>query len=181
MAHECEILAHLKKDLEFREYWNAAYTNKQFVEPITARAALKGGRTEVFYLSIELTDEQIENGFRIRYIDFVSLYPAVQKKCLYPKAHHPKVYLSEDLKHREARLTNWDKHMLNKYFGMVSACVLPPTNLYIPVLPCHIREKCIYALCHACAKENRQELEVTPKKKATLFNVISLTHSMDSG
>ncbi len=160
VIYECEILMALKEDQEFRQYWTAPSTCRQFANPITARAALYGGRTEVFCLSTQLTDDQIREGYQIRYLDFVSLYPSVQKKCLYPKALHPKVYLAEELRDREGRLTNWNREILGKYFGMVSASVLPPTDLYIPVLPLHIQHKCMYTLCHTCAEENRQNAEV---------------------
>ncbi len=160
VIYECGIMKALKRIPELREYWNAPSMQRQFVEPITPRATLKGGRTEVFCLSLELSEEQIRQGFRIRFIDFVSLYPAVQKKCQYPKALHPKIYLSDDLKHREGRITDWSREILGKYFSMVSAMVLPPTTLYIPVLPCHIRGKCIYALCQTCAVEDHQTSKV---------------------
>jgi hypothetical protein len=42
-------------------------------EPITPRAALAGGRTEVFAVYKKLSAREIERGFRIVHIDVVCL------------------------------------------------------------------------------------------------------------
>lgn len=49
-----------------------------------ARKALRGGRTDVRKLRHVLTDEERQRGVKIKYVDVVSMYPAVQVKYPYP-------------------------------------------------------------------------------------------------
>lgn len=48
------------------------------------RNCLRGGRTEARTLHYKLSTEDIEKGFQIKYVDVVSMYPAVQVKHQYP-------------------------------------------------------------------------------------------------
>lgn len=58
-------------ELKAEEYW-------------FARRALRGGRTDVRKLRHVLTDEERARGMKIKYVDVVSMYPAVQVQYSYP-------------------------------------------------------------------------------------------------
>ena len=60
---------------------------------------------------------------KIEYMDFISLYPYVDK-CSENPIGHPKVITS-----------NIDFDM-TKYFGMAKVKFIPPRGMYHPVLPC---------------------------------------------
>jgi len=49
-----------------------------------ARRCLRGGRTDVRKLYHKLSPEEIARGVKIKYVDVVSMYPAVQVKYPYP-------------------------------------------------------------------------------------------------
>ncbi|XP_072392265.1 uncharacterized protein [Diabrotica undecimpunctata] len=85
----------------------------QIVEPLKPREAFFGGRTNAIKLNV--------TGKNLRYIDIVSLYPTVQYYDRYPVGHPAKIHAPE------AYDPSW--------FGLVHCQILPPTNLYHPVLP----------------------------------------------
>jgi hypothetical protein len=72
-------------------------------------------------------------------VDYCSLYASVQKYCVYPKGH-PTI-LTENFDYKK------------KYFGIIKCQILPPRNLYLPVLPLKINGKLIFTLCLSCAQE----------------------------
>jgi len=83
-------------------------------------------------------------GQKIRYIDYTSLYPWVNKTCVYPKGHPQFISQSGH--------TNIDD-----YFGAVQCQVLPQRELYHPVLPyCHAGEL-TFPLCAACVQDEMQK------------------------
>jgi hypothetical protein len=96
------------------------------------RKAFYGGRTEAFTLYC--------NDAPISYEDVTSLYPWVNFTKKYP-AGHPKV-ITHDFK------------PLEEYFGLIDCTILPPTNLFIPVLPMHAGKdrKLLFPLCQTCAE-----------------------------
>ena len=79
-------------------------------------------------------------GEEIRYVDINSLYPYVNKTKTYPVGH-PKI------------LGNPEDHDIASYFGIPKVKILPPSNLYHPVLPVHIAGKLMFPLCEQCVKE----------------------------
>lgn len=98
-----------------------------------------GGRTETFRLHAK---------GKIRYVDFTSLYPWVNKYCVYPIGHPQKLSGCKKLKQR----------VLNReIFGMVYALVLPPRQLWLPVLPFKAAGRLVFGLCYACANTHSQE------------------------
>ena len=102
--------------------------------PLNPRDALSGGRTE----TISLYHEGV-----IDYIDFTSLYPYVQKYGKFPIGH-PEI-ITENFQD------------LNNYFGLIYCKVLPPRQLYLPVLPYHANGKLLFPLCAACAKDQNND------------------------
>ena len=107
----------------------------QFVEPLNPRDAFCGGRTNAVKLYHRATPDQ-----KIHYIDYTSLYPWVNKTCVYPKGHP--VFISQP-GHTDIR----------DYFGIVQCRVLPPRGLYHPVLPHRHGGKLTFPLCAACVEE----------------------------
>ena len=102
------------------------------------RKALYGGRTNAVRLY-----HKCENGEKIRYIDVTSLYPFVQKYGVFPTGH-PTI------------ITEQFDYSINKYFGIIKCTLLPPKNLYLPVIPLRINKKLVFTLCFKCAEEENQ-------------------------
>lgn len=91
-------------------------------------------RTNAFKLYHDcLPDEEIS------YLDFISLYPSVQKYGIYP------------IGHPEIKTSNFKT--IDNYFGIVMVKILPPTKLLIPVLPVKCNGKLMFPLCRTCAEE----------------------------
>jgi hypothetical protein len=101
-------------------------------KPLNPREAFFGGRTEAFKLGCEKPN--------IAYEDVTSLYPWVNFTMEYPVGHP------------EFITSNFDQDLEN-YFGIIKCTVLPPKDLYIPVLPMHCgpTKKLIFPLCKSCA------------------------------
>lgn len=93
-------------------------------------------------LSVELyadTDADTEEDEEIGYLDFTSLYPFVNKNCGYPIGH-PRI------------ITKPSSPDISSYFGLVSCTILPPAELYHPVLPCRTGCKLTFPLCSSCVE-----------------------------
>ena len=97
------------------------------------RDALFGGRTNAAKLYHKCSDNE-----KIRYYDFTSLYPFVQKTCKFPKGL-PQVITENFIS-------------IENYFGVVNCVVIPPQNLLFPVLPLRINNKLVFTLCKTCAE-----------------------------
>jgi len=119
----------------------------EFVEPLHPRDAFCGGRTNAAELYHHVTPGQ-----KIHYIDYTSLYPWVNKTCVYPKGHPQ--FISQP------GHTN-----IHDYFGFVKCRVLPPPQLYHPVLPYHQAGKLTFLLCATCVQE---EMQKPPLKRSHL-------------
>ena len=89
------------------------------VEPLNPRVAFCGGRTNVVKL-YHLAD--IASREKIKYYDFTSLYPFINKNAEYPVGHPEIIFQPED--------TN-----IQNYFGIAKVKILPPEKLFHPVLP----------------------------------------------
>ena len=107
----------------------------QLVPPLNPRDAFCGGRTNAIKLYHRVTPDQ-----KIHYIDYTSLYPWVNKTCVYPKGHP--IFISQP--------GHTDIH---NYFGIVQCQVLPPRELYHPVLPHRHGDKLTFPLCATCVEE----------------------------
>ena len=70
---ECEINKMLKRGGGIEKWFENRNKWKDLTEPIGARDALHGGRVEAFILLLELNQEMIAAGWRIYYLDVVSL------------------------------------------------------------------------------------------------------------
>ena len=115
--------------------------NLVFTEPLVPRDAFCGGRTNTTKLYHRVTSSQ-----KIHYIDVTSLYPWVNKTCVYPKGH--------------PRFISHPGHTnIQQYFGLIQCKVLPPRHLYHPVLPYRHEGKLTFPLCATCV---RQEMPKRP-------------------
>lgn len=114
--------------------------------PMKPRESVRGGRTN----NRKLLHICVEDGEEICYNDVTSLYPTVMSKCFYPVGH-PKV------------ITACFDYTPNAYFGVAKAVVLPPSNLWHPVLAIGIKdekgtEKLMFPLCRTCACDRNFQL-----------------------
>jgi hypothetical protein len=112
------------------------------IEPLRPHDALKGGRTNAIKLYHKCGPNE-----KIMYIDFTSLYPAVQKQQLYPIGH-------PDIIH-----SDFGQFYIGKYFGLIKLSILPPRKLFLPVLPATIDGKLLFTLCAACAMSKQENCD----------------------
>eukprot|EP00057_Strongylocentrotus_purpuratus_P035473 XP_799265.2 PREDICTED: uncharacterized protein LOC594742 [Strongylocentrotus purpuratus] len=105
--------------------------------PLNPREAFYGGRTNASCLLYEC-----KAGEKIKYVDFTSLYPSINKYGSYPVGH-PQI-ITQNFKD------------LSDYYGLVRCKVLPPQDLLHPVLPCKVNGKLLFPLCYTCAKNVQQ-------------------------
>ncbi|XP_062575961.1 uncharacterized protein LOC134237834 [Saccostrea cucullata] len=104
--------------------------NLDIPDPLKPREALYGGRTNATRLYCEEGD--------MRYVDVCSLYPYVLKHRPFPVGH-PEIITDE---FQDVR----------NYFGLIHCRVLPPRDLYHPVLPYRTGGKLLFPLCRTCAE-----------------------------
>ena len=115
--------------------------------PITPRLCLFGGRVN----NAKMLHECTKLGEQICYVDVTSLYPFVMRNRFYPMGH-PTI--------RRHGLSN----ELDKYFGVAKCILLPPKDLFHPVLPVKIEdesgnEKLIFPLCSKCASDRNFKID----------------------
>ena len=119
-----------------KEFKNVCLEEFDIVEPPKLRDAFFGGQTEPFKLIYNLKNLNQKG----KYIDVCSLYPTVMCYDEFPIGK-PKII---------SKPNYYDK----EWFGLVYCKVLPPRNLYIPVLPYKQKtkeaHKLIFGLCKAC-------------------------------
>jgi hypothetical protein len=97
--------------------------------PLQMRDAFFGGRTEPFKLY-----RKIRPGEKIRYLDFTSLYPSVQYGIHNPLVPNGERRILRYPVGHPIRITH-DIGPLEQYFGFVKCFIIPPKDLYIPLLP----------------------------------------------
>lgn len=136
---ECEIKAELKIDPAMRKFFEQCFDTG----PIHPRHdCFFGGRTECLKLLYHVQD-----GYKISYKDFNSLYPYVCFTTRYP-IKHPKVIVFD-----KPEIVQWAKAEDNPYEGILKVLVVPPRHLRIPVLPMRVNQRLLFALCRTCATE----------------------------
>ena len=128
--HDWDIMT--KSNLDLKNFLE----NQSIVDEINPRDALYGGRTQCYKLYHLCNLDENEE---IRYIDYTSLYPFIQKYGIFP------------IGHPEIITENFDYDNSN-YFGLIKLDIIPPVNLYIPVLPTRIDGKLFFTLCRTCAE-----------------------------
>jgi hypothetical protein len=106
--------------------------------PLDPREAFFGGRTNCTKLYHEA---DVAAGEKIRYYDVCSLYPWACKYGKFPVGH-PTIFVGDQC-----------PTDLNTIEGFVKCTVLPPRDLYHPVLPVRLHNRLMFPLCRLCAEE----------------------------
>ena len=124
--HEADVLlSNLLKDE--KQYLETV----EIVERLEIRDSFFGGRTNAIRLYAEADENTV-----IRYYDVTSLYPYVNKNARYPVGHP--VIITDNFQD------------MSQYFGIAKVKILPPRNLYLPVLPYKDGGKLKFPLCRTC-------------------------------
>ncbi|XP_054152671.1 uncharacterized protein LOC128951450 [Oppia nitens] len=129
----------LTTDVEFKAFHKKRMAYYKTIDKIghaNIRESFYGGRTNNLYFNADSTGTEL-----IKYKDVCSLYPTVLSKCEYPIGH-PSI------------ISKFIDTSIYNYFGFIKCKVLPPKDLYIPVLPLKSEtKKLVFALCNQCAKD----------------------------
>jgi len=103
--------------------------------PLRNRDALYGGRTEAMCLYRKAWKNET-----IQYVDVMSLYPYMYKYFKFPISHRV-IYVGDAFGDIEACLC---------MEGLIRCSIVPPDELYHPVLPYRCSNKLIFCLCRTC-------------------------------
>ena len=135
---ECEFKHMIKTNARLADFVKQNFYKTE-VESINPRDAFFGGRTNCTKRYVNA-----QNGSKILYQDFTSLYPHCCKSFPLPKGH-PKIYYGNDCPD------------ISSFDGLVKCVILPPENLYHPVLPVRKHGKLLFPLCNACSDMSNEE------------------------
>ena len=124
-----------KKELKQNKTMMDLVKNMTWIDPLDPRNAFYGGRT-----GIAKCFHKGDEGEQIRYEDFTSLYPTINKYGTYPIGH-PQI------------LVNPPDQDIHSYFGIAKVDVIAPENLLHPVLPVKLNGKLMFPLCTKCVEE----------------------------
>ncbi|KYN23135.1 hypothetical protein ALC57_04438 [Trachymyrmex cornetzi] len=119
--------------------------NAQIIKnsPLDPRNAFFGGQTGNIATRCDVAGTE-----KIRYIDVCSLYPYVLKTGAFPISH-PKIYIGEECSKLIGVAPDFDFNSLEE---LIHCKILPPRDLFHPVLPYRIRDKLLFALCRSCCE-----------------------------
>ena len=129
---ECDFKTEIADNPQLKEF----YECYEAYERLQPRDAFTGGRCNAITLYYSP-----QPGEMIRYVDYTSLYPYICKYGLFPIGH-PEIYIGDKIP--------------SKVCGLMKCKVLPPPQLFHPVLPYRARGKLLFPLCRTCAKNNFQ-------------------------
>ncbi|XP_046434414.1 uncharacterized protein LOC124186619 [Neodiprion fabricii] len=130
---ECVFDRSLRENEEMREYvaTHPLIAGTATSEALNPRDAFYGGRTGNASRYYEVKTDATGNAYEeIRYVDVCSLYPFICKNGRFPVGH-PTVYVGEECK----LLTRSSGCDITRVEGLIKCRILPPRNLYHPVLP----------------------------------------------
>lgn len=131
---ELELNKKMKEELDTDSVLNTL--------PLNPRDSFFGGRT-----GNTRTYYKCKEGEKIKYIDVCSLYPYICKYGKFP-LKHPEVIVGDE---------NCKKEDLKLIHGLIKCTILPPQDLYHPVLPVKSHNKLMFILCNSCGKSLQQE------------------------
>ncbi|KAK3924647.1 Callose synthase 1 [Frankliniella fusca] len=139
---ECDFKRELTSDPATKDFFDRHPTVR--VTPLHLRDALCGGRTSAlkWYNKAELT-----KGEKIKMVDVISEYPNANLRGEFPYGH-PQIFLEGDP--NMPAFDQWD--------GVIKCTVLPPRELYIPVLPLKTQGRLMFPLCRTCAEQGCSEI-----------------------
>nr|CAD2176394.1 unnamed protein product [Meloidogyne enterolobii] len=150
---ECEVM----KDLEECPEMSQFFDKLPDIGPLYPRDAFHGGRTGPLSLKCDL-EGTFEKDYEISCFDVVSLYPAVNFYAFYPIGHPKVLELNKNV--------NWTKpEDLHPFKGLFKIFIIPPDDLYLPVIPENIHGKLIFHLCRSCAVEASPGLAIRANRK----------------
>ena len=132
-SYKCIWECQFKSELENNVIMKRFVENLGLVIPLAPRDAFYGGRTEAFKLFEETGPEK-----QIKYYDVKSLYPFINKTGKIPIGH-PQIITD-----------NFDS--IENYEGLIKCKIVPPKDLYIPVLPVKCNGKLMFSLCRCCSE-----------------------------
>ena len=132
---ECQWNALKKIDPEVQTFVEDLHIDS----PLNPRDAFFGGCTNATTLHFKAEPHQ-----QIRYVDITSLYPWVNKNGMYPSGNPTFI---DQPGHTDIR----------QYFGFIKCKVLPPYELYHPVLPHRQGHKLTFPLCRTCVETEQQK------------------------
>ena len=131
---ECQWVQLKQSESAVRDFANKL----NIVAPLNPRDAFCGRRTHAIKLYHQTeADEDID-----RY-DFTSLYPYVNKNEKY-QIGHPEIIFETEGK-------------ISQYFGIAKCTVLPPYELYHPVLPHRHNDKLTFPVCRTCVETEMEK------------------------
>jgi hypothetical protein len=157
---ECQFKQMMKNDKELRDYLENH--DVITIKPLNVRDAFYGGRVNAAKLYHKA---DYENGEVIEYVDFTSLYPTVNKVNNFVINLNAMIITMEfcfqydklPLGHPiNIRIGHQECQGFEEMDGLVKCKILPPTNLYHPVLPQRINGRLMFALCRSCAESENQ-------------------------
>ena len=141
---ECDFQYEVTQNTELQRFIEGSKNDQKLLDP---REAFFGGRTGN---TVKIFDCQEQE--TIKYVDVCSLYPYICKCGKYPIGH-PKIYVGREECANIMGLNN-DISLVN---GLIKCEVLPPRNLYNPVLPVRAHGKLIFPVCRTCCEDMIQE------------------------
>ncbi|XP_026286850.1 uncharacterized protein LOC113212391 [Frankliniella occidentalis] len=139
---ECQFNSDLQNDADTQAYFNTHPTVR--VPPLSLRDTLAGGRTSALRWYHEA---DIKNGEKIKMADVISEYPNANLRGKYPYGH-PQIFLEGDP----------DMPSVDEWNGMVKCTILPPRDLFLPVLWYKANGKLLFPLCRTCVEEESKEV-----------------------
>ncbi|KAK3907377.1 Ectoine dioxygenase [Frankliniella fusca] len=139
---ECDFKRELTSDPATKDFFDRHPTVR--VTPLHLRDALCGGRTSAlkWYHKADL-----DKGEKIKMVDVISEYPNANLRGEFPYGH-PQIFLEGD-----PNMPPFDQ-----WNGVIKCTVLPPRELYIPVLPLKTQGRLMFPLCRTCAEQGCSEI-----------------------
>ena len=161
---ECQFDTLLKTDEKLRHF----ATHLDYPgERLKIRTALRGGRCETFRMLYNHDGSK-----RLWYIDLNSLYPFAAMSNAFPVGK-PERLVGERLKEvafSASSETGFTRNGCNLE-GLSQASVLPPGDLFLPVLPAFAGGKLKFGLCAKCMEEQKHGFCKHSDKQRMLHSV----------
>ena len=134
------------------------------ITDLDPRDSFFGGRVGGYKLFRETKNDE-----KIRYVDFTSLYPYVNKTKVYPTGH--------------VTIIRENFEPISNYFGLIKCKVLAPANLYHPVLPVRAKGKLFFPLCKQCVIDNSSECRHSEEERSFwgTFTTIEVEKALEKG
>ena len=139
---ECEWTDEMKTDPDVKTFFENHPTTR--LPPLNLRNALCGGRTNAMRWHHKAN---LDKGETIKMADVISEYPNANLREEYPIGH-PTIYLEGDR----------DMPSIDTWNGIIKCTVLPPRDLFLPVLPYKCNGKLMFPLCRTCVELESKDL-----------------------